>query len=184
MGATYIIDGYNLLHAMGVLAGRVGPHGLEKARGRLLGLHHGAFGEEASPVTVVFDAAEAPPGMEAEQDYRGMGVLYALGNQEADDVIERLIRQASVPKTLHVVSDDHRIQKAARRRACQVRGCEEFLEWLHGQRQKNQPMAERPEKKERLSEDEIKRWVAEFGDVERDPSLKKAFESGDFEMEE
>ena len=37
MATLYLIDGYNLLHAMGVLQGRVGPLGLEKARLRLLG---------------------------------------------------------------------------------------------------------------------------------------------------
>ena len=53
----YLIDGYNLLHAMGVLRGRVGPTGLEKARRRLLGLLHGSYGDESCRVTVVFDAA-------------------------------------------------------------------------------------------------------------------------------
>ena len=33
----YLIDGYNLLYAMGVIHGRLGPAGLEKARLRLLG---------------------------------------------------------------------------------------------------------------------------------------------------
>src|SRR5258708_33923497 len=67
----YLIDGYNLLHAMGVLTGRVGPHGLEKARlallGRLLALH----ADDPSRVTGVFDAANPPPGAEREQDYKG-----------------------------------------------------------------------------------------------------------------
>ena len=121
MATTYLIDGYNLLHAMGVLGGRVGPHGLEKARARLLGLLHGAFGEEAGAVTVVFDAAQAPPGLAAEQDYRGVHVLFALGKQEADDVIEQEIRQASAPKSLQIVSDDHRIQQAGRRASARFR---------------------------------------------------------------
>ena len=52
--AIYLIDGYNLLHAMGILHGRTGPTGLEKARLGLLGLLKGAYGDEASAVTVVF----------------------------------------------------------------------------------------------------------------------------------
>ena len=32
----YLFDGYNLLHATGHLAGKVGPHGLERARLALL----------------------------------------------------------------------------------------------------------------------------------------------------
>src|SRR5262245_54622478 len=63
----FLIDGYNLLHAMGVLHGRVGPTGLEKARGRLLGLLRGAYAEqEHDHVTVIFDAAKAPPGADPE----------------------------------------------------------------------------------------------------------------------
>jgi uncharacterized protein len=176
MGTTYLIDGYNLLYAMGVLGGRVGPHGLEKARARLLGLLHGAFGEEAAAVTVVFDAAQAPPGLAAEQDYRGVHVVFAKGKQEADDVIEKMIRQASVPKSLQIVSDDHRIQQAARRRKCQVLGCEQFLNWLDGHRQaKKTPAVEQPEKKEGLSQREINRWLAEFGDLDNDPYFRDVF---------
>ena len=33
----YVIDGYNLLYAMGLVHARMGPHGLEKARLALLG---------------------------------------------------------------------------------------------------------------------------------------------------
>ena len=85
---------------------------------------------------------------------------------------------------MQVVSDDHRIQQAARRRGCQARGCEEFLTWLDRHRQqKRQEATEPPEKKESLSQDEVQRWLAEFGEVERDPKLKDAFESYDFEEE-
>src|SRR5437660_1185762 len=52
----YLIDGYNLLHAMGLLGGTVGPHGLEKARAGLLGLVSGTHAEAVAEVTVVFDA--------------------------------------------------------------------------------------------------------------------------------
>jgi predicted RNA-binding protein with PIN domain len=178
MSATYLIDGYNLLHAMGVLgAGRAGPHGLEKARLRLLGLLHGTFAEDAAAVTVVFDAAGAPPGATAEHEYRGMSVVFALGKQEADDVIEKLIRKSSAPKTLHVVSDDHRIQRAARRRQCVVLGCEAFLQWLDRRRREQRAAAtEIPEKREGCSEEEAARWAAEFADVEKDPKLRRAFE--------
>ncbi|HYV36624.1 MAG TPA: NYN domain-containing protein [Gemmataceae bacterium] len=185
MSAIYVIDGYNLLHAMGVLGGRAGPHGLEKARTRLLNLLHGALGEETHAVTVVFDAAKALPGIAAEQEYQGMRVVFATGKEEADDVIERLIRQSSSPKALQVVSDDHRVQQAAKRRGSQARGCEEFLAWLDKHRRKRQVVAaEAPEKKDQLSDSEIRRWLAEFDGLEADPALKQAFESYEFEKGE
>src|SRR5262245_47942244 len=126
----YLIDGYNLLHAMGVMRVRMGPSGLERARLRLLGLLAGAYGEEAGDVTVVFDAAHAPPGAEPEQHYHGITVRFAVDEAAADDVIEQLIRKASAPKQLTVVSDDHRIQRAAGRRHCTVMGCGDYLDWL------------------------------------------------------
>ena len=123
----YLIDGYNLLHAMGVLAGRVGPHGLEKARlallGRLLALH----ADDPGRVTVVFDAARARAGAEREQEYNGLHILYAL-REEADDVIEAIIRRESTPRQLTVVSDDRRLKEAARRRQCPALGCLDYLE--------------------------------------------------------
>jgi predicted RNA-binding protein with PIN domain len=175
MSATYVIDGYNLLHAMGILGGRVGPGGLEKARARLLGLLAGTFEAESSAVTVVFDAAGAVPGGTPEIDDRGLHVMFAVGKQEADDVIERLIRQASAPKSLHVVSDDRRVQQAARRRHCVDLGCEDFLQRLDKMRRRQAP-AEASGKPEGLSEEEMHRWLQEFGDVEKDPALRRAFE--------
>jgi uncharacterized protein len=185
MSATYIIDGYNLLHAMGVLSGRVGPGGLAKARLRLLGLVHGTFADKAPSVTVVFDASGALPGASEEATYQGVHVRYALGKKEADDVIEQLVQEASAPKSLHVVSDDHRVQQAARRRHCVVLGCEAFLVWVdHYRRQQQTRTAEVPEKQEKVSPQETQRWLAEFSAMEHDPSLRQAFEKYDFEEDD
>src|SRR5258707_1335531 len=102
----YLIDGYNLLHAMGALQGRVGPQGLEKARLRLLGLLRASYEDQASAITVVFDAAGAPPGSKEEQDFQGIQVRFAVHQKEADELIEDLIHHDSVPRQLTVVSDD------------------------------------------------------------------------------
>jgi uncharacterized protein len=185
MSATYVIDGYNLLHAMGVLSGRAGPGGLEKARLQLLGLLHGTFAELSSSVTVVFDASRAPPGLPKATDFHGVHVVFAPGKAEADDVIEELIEQASAPKSVHVVSDDHRVQQAGRRRHCVVLDCEEFLRWVERCRQRpSMPSTPPPEKQDRLSAEEKRHWLEEFGDVENDPSLRQAFEKYAFEEEE
>ena len=116
----YLIDGYNLLHAMGRLQARTG---LEKARQRLLSLLHGAFGNESASVTVVFDAADPPAGATEVQDYRGIQVRFAVYQDQTDDLIELIIQRDSAPRQLTVVSDDHRLQKAGRRRHCPVMGC-------------------------------------------------------------
>jgi predicted RNA-binding protein with PIN domain len=185
MSATYLIDGYNLLHAMGALGGPVGPGGLAKARLRLLGLLHGTLTDQASSATVVFDASGAACGAAGEVNFHGVHVVFAIGKKDADDVIEQFIRAASAPKSLHVVSDDHRIQQAAKRRQCVVMGCEEFLLWLDQYRRQQQAQAAlAPEKQDKLSEEELQRWLAEFVDLEKDPSLRQAFEKYDFEDHE
>src|SRR5262249_28988052 len=122
----YLIDGYNLLHATGHLAGKVGPHGLERARQTLLE-RLAAFAKGAGEGTVLFDARKAPRSAEREQVYQGVHVRYAL-DREADDLIEELIRGDSAPRSLTVVSDDRRLREAARRRHCPTQGCLDFYD--------------------------------------------------------
>src|SRR5207244_9115063 len=156
----FLIDGYNLLYAMGVIRNRAGPTGLQKARQRLLGLLHGAYGDEASQVTVVFDAAKAPAGAAEEEEYQGLQIRYAVHDAQADDLIEKLIQHHSAPRQLTVISDDHRIQQAARRRQCTVLGCGDYLAWLARHRKERKvPAPEIEIKPERLSEQETARWL-------------------------
>jgi predicted RNA-binding protein with PIN domain len=183
MSAAYLIDGYNLLHAMGILRGRVGPHGLEKARQRLLTLLCSAHGEEAGRVTVVFDAGGGRPGSRGEEEFRGLRVCFAVGYDEADDLIEHLIRQAAAPRQLHVISDDHRIRRAARRRHCQVVSCPDYLDALDRlRRPPPRQAAEPPDKAVPLSAGDTQKWLAEFADLADDPDLKTLLGPFDFEQ--
>jgi predicted RNA-binding protein with PIN domain len=170
----YLIDGYNLLHAMGVLHGRAGPTGLEKARLRLLGLLRGTYGDQAPEITVVFDAAGAPRDAAEEQTFQGIHLRYAVRQPEADDLIELLIRQDSAPRELAVVSDDHRLQRAGRRRHCVVLGCQDYLEALNQQRRLlRQRLRETPEKTPLPGQKETQRWLNEFGGLEKDPDWQE-----------
>lgn len=65
---------------------------------------------------VVFDAKNAPRGRAAEAVYQSIQVRYAVEYPEADDLLEELIQNHPTPKHLTVVSSDHRVQVAARRR--------------------------------------------------------------------
>jgi predicted RNA-binding protein with PIN domain len=181
----YLIDGYNLLHAMGLMHGRLGPAGLEKARLRLLGLLAGAYtAEEAGRVSVVFDAAGAPAGATEVQEYKGIDVRFSVKYPEADDLIERLIGQDSAPRQLSVISDDHRIQAAARRRRCPVVSCSDYLEWLSRHRRERirqpPPASGKPQT---VSEAETQLWLNEFADLKDDPDLKAFFEMYDFGLD-
>jgi hypothetical protein len=156
----YLIDGYNLLHATGHLSGRVGPHGLEKARQALLG-RLAALVKTGAGVTVVFDAHGAPPIVEREQTYQGVRVCFALGGA-ADDVIEDLIRRDSAPRLLTVVSDDRRLKDAARRRQCPTPGCLDFYDEID-KAPPPAPPDEVPDRPPTLSEREVKGWLQAFG---------------------
>jgi predicted RNA-binding protein with PIN domain len=176
---AYLIDGYNLLYAIGALHGRAGPHGLEKARTRLLGLLHGALGPRPPETTVVFDAAHAPPGAAAERDDQGIHVRFAIDKEQADDLIEELIERRADPRHLCVVSDDHRIQQAARRRHCRALGCLDFFDELHHHRR--QRLTTAPAEKEAASSPaDTERWLRAFADLADDPGFKELFDPYDF----
>lgn len=113
-----IIDGYNLIFQCG-LQGRVaGSLALEKARNRLISELSTRLDEPARlEVTVVFDANDRPVKEVAdEQQINGLHVVYAVHHDDADSLIEELIRRHPTPKKLTVVSSDHRLHAAARRR--------------------------------------------------------------------
>ncbi len=112
-----IIDGYNLLYTAGILGQGRGPNSLELSRLALLNfLAESLTPGEIAKTTVVFDAKEAPWGAKSIINHRGITVQFASRWPDADCLIEELIAQNSSPKRLTVVSSDHRLQRAARRR--------------------------------------------------------------------
>src|SRR5437763_981942 len=76
------------------------PGLLERARLSLLGRLCAVFSSEAHRVTVVFDAAAAPRGVSSEQSFRGLQVRFAVHEEQADDLIEELIKKDATPRQL------------------------------------------------------------------------------------
>lgn len=143
-----LIDGYNLMHAVVLTAGhRLGPDGLRKRRRRFLNDLAERLGpDEASQTTIVFDASQAPAGLSHEGLHKGMTVLFAAQGEEADERIEHLIAHHPAPKGLTVVSSDHRIRLAAKRRRASVKTADEFWSELEDRRRRKsrRPFASRP----------------------------------------
>jgi predicted RNA-binding protein with PIN domain len=164
MREQWLIDGYNLLHAVGLLRRDEGGRALENARRRLLHFLHDALGEPPPDVTVVFDAATPPPGVADAFVFHGLRVRFAVGFDEADDLIEQLIGANPSPRHLRVVSDDHRLQMAARRRGCSLLGCLDFLERLPGLKvsKAEPPPPAAAKSKASVSEEEKDRLREEF----------------------
>ena len=83
-----------------------------------------------SRTCVVFDAANPPRDRPDQFQMEGVEVRFAVGYPEADDLLEELIAAHSAPKSLAVVSSDHRVQSAARRRGCMPLDAQTWLDDL------------------------------------------------------
>lgn len=178
----YIIDGYNLLYVFGAPEQGCGEAVLDQARRKLIALiARSRRDRETGEILVVFDARALPPDVSPRQRIHGVTVLFSVDYGEADEQIEELIDQHSHPKQLTVVSNDHRLQAAARRRRCRVWSCEAFLDWLESLDNRPQPQPRRKGKPERASPEEVQRWAEEFGDLNNDPAMRELFNFFDFD---
>src|SRR5215471_3411697 len=162
-----LIDGYNLLNSTGIAVRGRGPGNLDRARQALLNtLVESLPDDEVSRTTIVFDASESPWGVAKQTNHRGITVMFASKDEDADSVIEQLIADDSAPKRLTVVSSDHRIQRAAkRRRANFVDSDVWFAQMLRDRASRTSSAAtsDGPKPEGPFSPGEVDRWLREFG---------------------
>jgi len=160
---SVIIDGYNLLSAVGITGRGLGPGGLERSRLALLNFLAASLRpDQLARTTVVFDAREAPPGLPRVVAHRGITVRFAAGFEDADSLIEELIRADSAPRRLTVVSSDHRLQRAARRRKARAVDSDLWYAEIVRQRRRSMPTpSARPAVP--LLEEDVSYWVRQFG---------------------
>jgi predicted RNA-binding protein with PIN domain len=125
-----LIDGYNLLHASGVFGGVRGARGFEASRRALLDELARLLGAASSTTTVIFDAADAPPGLPDRSIHEEISVRFARGYDSADALLEELIEEHQAPTALTVVSSDNRVIAAARRRRAKPVGSQEWFTGL------------------------------------------------------
>ena len=74
-----------------------------------------------------------------------------------------------------VVSDDRRLQQAARRRSCVALGCLDYLDRLQ-ERPRPPSAVEKAAKPVRVSPEEMEHWLHEFAALANDPDLKELFD--------
>ena len=116
MSLLLLIDGYNITQPIAPTR-NPDPRWLERDRNVLLRELTNQLSEPVRRKTcVVFDAANPPRDRPSEFVHHGMSVRFAVDYLSADDLLEEMIRAHHTPKRLMVVSSDHRIQIAARRR--------------------------------------------------------------------
>ena len=111
--------------------------------------------------SIVFDAREAPPGLPRSGRKHGMQICFAPRGCEADELLEELIRGHSSPRSLIVVSSDHRIQRAARRRRATPIDSDQWVAEVKHQSTRDQPA---PDPSDRPHPDDVREWLDEFDD--------------------
>lgn len=164
----FLIDGYNLMHALGLARPRSWNQ-LERSRADLLDwllrIH-----ETPRDVTVVFDGKTG--GDSSHMTYRELNVHFSTG-ESADDLIEAMIQVEQKPAQVTVVSSDRRIWERATRRGCTAWLSDEYIEWATN-RGNPRPASHRPaEKPGAISNEELRAWRETFADVENDPELRR-----------
>jgi uncharacterized protein len=101
-----LIDGYSLLHSWPELApGK--PRYSQTAREELLHqltLYRDAVG---TPITVVFDGANADIKLSSVESTPELEILFSRAGQTADQIIERAAHRLSAYGEVLVVTDDH-----------------------------------------------------------------------------
>ena len=179
----WLIDGYNVMHAGGRLGPKLGREGFRRARRRFLDELSAALGpDRARQTTVVFDASVHPGDFALDAEYRGLGILFALGDENADARIELLIAQHTKPKTLTVVSSDNRIRLAANRRRTKSLTADQYWEMIDDLKERGRikptvkplPRPDPPVHAAGPSHDESAHWMEAFRDVDLLPEIRDA----------
>ena len=161
-----LIDGYNLLNVTGIFA-QAGPGTeLHRARVALLNFLAASIDQrERKATTIVFDAAGAPPGLPQTTKHDGITVHFAQRHSDADQMIEELLEQYRAPRSLLVVSSDHRVQRAARHAGARFIDSEQWyserLAISRERRTASDDAAAKPTGD--LTAGELNYWLREFG---------------------
>jgi uncharacterized protein len=161
-----LIDGYNLLNVTGIVGRGIGPGSLQRSRLALLNFLAASVDPKELPhTTVVFDAQQPPPGLPRVVRHGGITVRFAARQETADQLIAALIGENSAPRRLVVVSSDHEVQRAARRRRAKAVDSDVWYgELIRLRRQRNAATADEPEHPAvPLLEEDVNYWLRQFG---------------------
>lgn len=173
MSLLLLIDGYNVVAPVAAPGRIPDPAWLQRERNLLLQrLVKHLAADVRSRTCVVFDAANPPPDRPSEFEVDGVSVRFAVDYPEADDLLEELIAAHSAPKNLAVVSSDHRVQAAAKRRGSKPFDSQPWLDDLmrdrvslaapqeNGAGQGTEPKSYKPEI---IDDDDVQQWMQDFG---------------------
>ncbi len=154
-----LIDGNNLLHAAravesnpaigrSMLCGRLGEWALRRRQ----------------KVHVVFDGPAPPGALRAQIGHRAIDVSYSGTGTTADVAIVNRMDADSAARRLLVVSTDHEVRKAARRRRAESVRSEPFWQMVVQDLARPVPAPkDPPQKRAGLAAGEADEWLTQFG---------------------
>jgi predicted RNA-binding protein with PIN domain len=148
----YLIDGHNLIGQLPDLA-LDDPHDEAKLVERLKRF----MARKSKRCTVIFDGG-LPGGPSRDLSTYSVRVIFAHGGTNADRIILERIRRARDPGSLIIVSADHAIIDAARRRNMQVTAPAAFAAEMNAS-----PIPDDRDPDPHLSPREVDTWLRLFG---------------------
>lgn len=176
MSLLLLIDGYNVVPPVAPPGGQADPMWLQRERMQLVQRLSQHLNDDVRCRTcVVFDAQQPPRDRPSQFEVDQIQVRFAVGYPEADDLLEEIIAAHSAPKQLAVVSSDHRVQTAARRRGATSFDSQPWLDELMDGTGRLSPAARRKKKKSsgagqgsELSskpqdDTDVDQWMRDFG---------------------
>ncbi len=173
MSLLLLIDGYNVLAPVAPPGRNSDPNWLQRERNQLVRRLVQQLNEVVRKRTcVVFDAANPPRDRPSEFKVEGVQVRFAVNYPEADDLLEQIIASHTAPKRLAVVSSDHRVQAAGKRRGCQTFDSQPWFDELidgrvllatrqsSGAGQGTEMGSDKPDS---IDDGDVQQWMNDFG---------------------
>lgn len=160
MQPVYIIDGYNMLHAVPELR-RLLEQDLETARKRLESYLQRYLGIKKVKITLVYDGQWQSSQLGAPA--RGLlQVLFSKSPQTADDLIKKLIEKHTPAKNITVITRDADIVNFAKARRVRVIEPFNFFNMLY-HRQTHESFQQKKYQND-MTPEELDEWLTIFGE--------------------
>jgi len=155
----FLIDGYNLLHAID----KTGQDWDAVGDIRLCHILSRYLQRIDEKGEVIFDG-KGPPEKSRFENIERLEVVFTGLRTDADTVIENKIQSNTAPKALTVVSSDRRLRRAAAvRKATAVKSDEFWKTVIREVKKKRKRSVEPAAKRKGLNQSETKQWMKYFG---------------------
>ena len=161
----FLIDGYNLWWNTGEFGPDNDDGTLQGARDSLTHWLVTTLPTNLREKTVlVFDAKNPPPNRGFLFNHSGLTVHFAVGYPDADTLMEEYILIHHAPRNLTVVTSDHRIQRAAKRKRATATDADHWARQIQHQFQDtDDEQANNTKPNPALSDHEVIGWMKGFG---------------------